>query len=207
MPEVKSDSARTRSLLDQVQAGNRQALDQLLARYQSELLTFVNRRLDPRVRARLNSSDVVQEAQMEAARRIDDYLKRRPMPFHLWIRKTAYQRLLNLHRDHRRRACRSVDREIALPNDTSAELTRSLIVRGSSPSARIVAREQAEQISKAVARLSDNDREILLMRHVEQLPYEDIGCLFDIAPAAARQRYGRAMIRLQRVLCEFGLLE
>jgi RNA polymerase sigma-70 factor, ECF subfamily len=207
MPEVEPDSTRTQKLLEQIEAGDCQALDQLLTRYQPELLAFVNRRLDPKVRARINSSDVVQEAQLEAVRRIGDYLKRRPMPFHLWLRRTAYQRLLNLHRDHRRRARRSVDREVGLPDETSAQLARPFIARDSSPSARILAREQAEQISAAVAKLSEADREILLMRHVEHLPYEAIACLLDIAPATARQRYGRAMIRLQRVLCEVELLE
>ena len=207
MPDVKADSARTQGLLDQVAAGDPRALDKLLARYQPKLFAFVNRRLDRRVRSRLNSSDVVQEAQLEVVRRMDDYLKRRPMPFHLWVRKTAYQRLLNLQRDHRGRARRSVDREVAMPERSSLRLAGPLLAPGPSPSARLAAREDAERVAQAVAQLADADREILLMRHVEDLPYEEIAGLLDLAPAAARKRYGRALIRLQQVLSDRGLLE
>ncbi|MFO0964594.1 MAG: sigma-70 family RNA polymerase sigma factor [Gemmataceae bacterium] len=207
MPDVKSDSERTLALLAQIAAGDPQALEQLLARFQPDLVAFVECRLDPRVRARFNGSDVVQEAQLQVVRRMDDFLKRRPMPFHLWVRKTAYQRLLNLQRDHRRRAKRSVEREVVLPATTSSRLARPLLCKQPSPSAHVAAREQAERIGQAVTRLAESDREILLMRHVEELPYEEIGCLLDIEPAAARQRYGRALIRLQRVLNDSGLLE
>jgi RNA polymerase sigma-70 factor, ECF subfamily len=207
MPEVKEDSARTRDLLDQVGAGDPKALQQLLTRYQPDLLAFVECHLDPKLRARFSGSDVVQEAQLEVVRRMDDYLKRRPMPFHLWVRKTAYQRLLNLQRDHGRRARRSVGREEVMPERSSLLLVRQFLDPGPSPSARLAAREKAERIGQAVAKLAEADREILLMRHVEQLPYEEIACLLDIERAAARKRYGRALIRLQRLLSDFGLLE
>lgn len=68
-------------------------------------------------------------------------------------------------------------------------------------------RELADRVSRAVARLADNDREILLLRHAEDLPFEEIACLLDIEPAAARKRFGRALIRLQKVLRDEGLLE
>lgn len=207
MLDIKADSARTLALLDEVEAGDPQALEQLLARFQPDLLAFMEHRVDPRVRARFNGSDVVQEAQLEVVRRMDDFLKRRPMPFHLWIRKTAYQRLLNLQRDHRRRARRSVDREVLMPPASFSLVARPLLSKEPSPSARLAAREEAERIGQAVAKLAESDREILLMRHVEELPYEEIACLLDIEPATARQRYGRALIRLQRVLNDFGLLE
>ncbi len=128
------------------------------------------------------------------------------MPFHLWIRKTAYQRLLNLQRDHRR-ARRAVQREVALPDRSSLLLARQFVSRGPTPSQHLAAREFAQRVSRAVGELSEPDREILLMRHAEDLPYEEIACLLDIEPAAARKRYGRALIRLQRVLTEHGLLE
>src|SRR4051812_45096266 len=116
MGEVKPDSAETRDLLEQVRQGDRQALDALLARHRPALRDFVEVRLDPRVAARVDPSDVVQEAQFAAARRIDDYLQRRPMPFRLWLRKAAYERLLDLQKHHGKRARRSVRREVALPD-------------------------------------------------------------------------------------------
>jgi RNA polymerase sigma-70 factor (ECF subfamily) len=207
MPEVKADSTQTRRLLDQVSHGDEAALGQLLVRHRPDLEAFVEWHLDPRLRARLDPSDVVQEAQMEVARRMDDFLRRRPMPFHLWVRRTAYERLLNLRRDHRRRARRSVDREVRWPERSSLLLARPLVSGAPSPSQVLEAREFAERVSRAVADLAEADREILLMRHAEELSYEEVACLLDIEPAAARKRYGRALIRLQKVLTEHGVLE
>jgi RNA polymerase sigma-70 factor (ECF subfamily) len=207
MPEVKPDSVRTAAWLEQVRQGDRAALDRLLARYRPDLQTFVDFHLEARLRARVDPSDVVQEAQLEMVRRMDDFLERRPMPFHLWVRKTAYERLLNLRRAHRTRARRSVDREVPLPDRSSLLLAGPLMNRGASPSKHAEARERAERISLAVADLAEADREILLMRHAEDLSYEEIACLLEIESATARKRYGRALIRLQKTLSDHGLLE
>jgi RNA polymerase sigma-70 factor (ECF subfamily) len=207
MAEVKPDSAATCDLLEQIGRGDRQALDLLLTHYRPGLHAFVGFHLDPRLRARVDASDVVQEAQLEIVRRMDDFLNRRPMPFHLWARKTAYERLLNLRRDHRKRARRSVDREVAFPDRSSLLLARPLLSGGPSPSQQVTAREFAERVASAVGQLADTDREVLLMRHAEELPYQEIACLLEIEPAAARKRYGRALLRLQNVLSEHGLLE
>jgi RNA polymerase sigma-70 factor (ECF subfamily) len=204
MPKLKPDSVQTRALLDQVSHGEREALDHLLSRSRTNLREFVDYHLDPRLRTRLDPSDVVQEVQLEVVQRIDDFLQRRPMPFHLWLRKTAYERLLNLRRDHQR-ARRDVEREVRLPERSSLLMVRPLL--HGSPSREAEAREFAERVNRAVSELPDRDREILTMRHVEELSYEEIGCLLEIKPAAARQRYGRALIRLQSVLSSHGLLE
>lgn len=206
MPEVEPDSSETCCLLERARTGERPALDELLTQHRPDLLAFVEVHLDPRLRARVDPSDVVQEAYLEVMGRMDDFLARRPMPFHVWVRKTAYERLLNLRRDHRR-ARRSVQREVAWPDRSSLLLARPLLAGGPSPSQEAAARELAERVSRAVGRLSETDREVLLMRHAQELPYAEIACLLEIEPAAARQRYGRALIRLQRVLTEEGLLE
>src|SRR5262249_54174108 len=156
---------------------------------------------------RLDPSDVVQETQLEVVRRLHDFLERRPMPFHLWVRKTAYERLLNLRRDHVEAARRAVGREVALPDRSSLLLARPLLSGGPSPSRRLQAEEFAERVSRAVGELPESDRELLLMRHAEELSYEEVACLLDITPAAARKRYGRALLRLRKVLSEHGLLE
>jgi RNA polymerase sigma-70 factor, ECF subfamily len=207
MPDVKPDSTQTQGLLQQIADGNAQALDRLLEHYRPRLHAFVEARLDPKLRARVDPSDVVQEAQLEVMQRMDDFLRRRPMPFHVWARKTAYARLLNLRRDHRQSARRSVDREVAMPDRSSLLVARPLLARGLSPSQRLTGRDLADRIGRAVGELAAADREILLMRHGEELPYEEIGCLLEVAPAAARKRYGRALIRLQKVLSDHGLLE
>jgi RNA polymerase sigma-70 factor, ECF subfamily len=207
MPELNADSAETCGLLEKAGQGDRQALDQLLARHRSGLRSFVAVRLGPDLQARLDASDIVQDTQLEIARRLQDFLRRRPMPFHVWIRKTAYERLRNVQRDHRRRARRSVFREAPWPERSSLLVARPFLRSASSPSRQLQARELAERVAQAVTELSETDREVLLMRHAEELPYDEIACLLDIEPAAARKRYGRALIRLQRILTNHGLLE
>src|SRR6516165_6129848 len=100
MTDLKPDSAQTAGLLALAEQGEPHALEELLARQRPNLVKFVDFHLDQPLRARLDPSDVVQETQLEVVRRMDDFLRRRPMPFHLWVRKTAYARLLNLRRDH-----------------------------------------------------------------------------------------------------------
>ena len=207
MPDMKSDSAETHTLLLAIGRGDAGALDALLERHRPALRAFIEFHFDPRLRARLDPSDVVQETQLEVVRRIHDFLAHQPMPFRLWLRKKAMERLSNLRRDHLARARRSVTREEALPDRSSLLLARPLLARGPSPSQLLQSRELAERVSRAVARLGPADREILLLRHAEDLPFEEIACLLDIQPAAARKRFGRALIRLQTVLGEEGLLE
>jgi RNA polymerase sigma-70 factor (ECF subfamily) len=206
MAEVSPDTAETRSLLEKVRDGDRQALDGLLTRHRAALLDFVELHLDPGIRGRVDPSDVVQETHMAVAQRIDDYLARRPMPFHLWLRKTAHDRMLNLRRDHRRRR-RSVAREEVLPDRSSLLLVRPLLAGGPSPSARLADRELAERVRDVMGQLSESDRDILLLRHAENLPYGEVAVLLDIDEASARKRYGRALIRLQKILKDLGLLE
>jgi RNA polymerase sigma-70 factor (ECF subfamily) len=207
MSNTGPDSAETDGLLDAVRGGDRQALDRLLARHRAELRAFVEARLDPRLAARVDPSDVVQEAQMEVVRRMDDFLKRRPMSFRLWVRKTAYERLLDLHKHHVQRTKRSVKREAPLPERSSLLLVRPLLRGGSTPSQRLEARELSERVARVVAELSERDREILLLRHAEGMSFEEIACLLDIDAATARKRFGRALIRLQQALSDQGLLE
>jgi RNA polymerase sigma-70 factor (ECF subfamily) len=206
MSDVQPDSARTNHLLDSLRAGDRSALGRLLTRHRPDVAAFVEFHLDVRLRARLDPSDVVQEAQLEVARRVDEFLEQRPMPFHLWVRKLAYQRLLNARRDHLRRAKRSMDREVRLPDRSSLLLARPLVAGGPSPSQQLEAREIADRVGRAVADLDDADREILVMRHADLLPYGEIACLLEIEPAAARKRYGRALIRLRNVLSDHGVI-
>jgi RNA polymerase sigma-70 factor (ECF subfamily) len=160
--------------------------------------------LDPALRARVDPSDIVQEAHADMARQLSDYLARRPMPFHLWARKAAYNRLLNARRDHRA-GRRDVRREAAAPDQSSLVLARSIVDPGPSPSEAVVAQEVAVKLAAAVEGLDPADREVLLMRQVDRLPYKEVACLLGVTAEAARQRYGRALIRLRRALAGLGL--
>src|SRR5262245_27967262 len=126
----------TERLLAQICASDPRALDRLLALHRNFLRKVVELRLDPRLRSRVDASDVVQEAQLEAARRIDDYLQRRPMPFHVWLQKTAYENLLRLRREHVEAACRSVENEAPLP-DGSMLLANQLLAGEPTPSQKV----------------------------------------------------------------------
>jgi RNA polymerase sigma-70 factor (ECF subfamily) len=207
MAQLDPDSVETRALLDALHAGDGRALESLLGRHRPGLRDFVECHFDARLRARLDPSDVVQETQLEVVRRIDDFLAQRPMPFGLWLRKKAYQRLLNLRRYHLARHRRSVAREEALPDRSSLLLARPLLARSPSPSQLAQDRERAERVSRAVARLAEADREVLLLRHAEDFSFEEIACLLEIEAAAARKRFGRALIRLQNALRAEGMLE
>lgn len=199
MVAPRPDSEETVRLLDRAARDDPAAINDLLTRHRQAVCAFVASRLDPAVRARVDASDVAQEALAEVARRLPDYLARRPMPFHLWVRKTALERLLNARRDQRA-ACRDVGREAVAPDESSLALARSLVCRGPTPSQAVEVRELAERVAAAVAALPDIDREVLALRLADDLPYEEIGCLLDVEPAAARQRYGRALLRLQRAV-------
>jgi RNA polymerase sigma-70 factor (ECF subfamily) len=207
MAVLKSDSEETCRLLELIRVGDRRALDLLLARQQPVLRGFVEVRLSPQIAARVDPSDVVQETLLVVVQRMEDYLRRQPMPFHLWTRKTAQERLIDLYRTHEKRARRSVRREERWPERSSLLVARGLLGKRSSPSQQAMSRELSERIAHAVSRLAPTDREILLMRHGESMDFGEIGCLLEIDPATARKRFGRALIRLQKLLTEEGVLE
>jgi RNA polymerase sigma-70 factor (ECF subfamily) len=207
MDDVIPDSAETQRLLQQVEAGNPKAFDQLFARHRGYLRQVIALRLDPRLRARVDPSDVVQETQMEAYRRLADYLERRPMAFRLWLRKTAHQRLLSVERHHRGAARRSVKREVPLPDSSSLQLAQRLLDPSLTPGQQVEQAELARQVRQAVSRLSPIDREILLMRNLEGLSNQEVAQVLQIEPATASQRYGRALLRLRKLLIDSGLME
>ena len=158
------------------------------------------------MRGRVDASDVVQETQLEAFQRLAKFVERQPMPFHVWLRRTAYQRLLMLRRQHVEARQRGVGREVPLVDRSSLLLARRLLP-ASTPSQRLGRRELARRVHELLAQLPDADREILCMRNLEELSYEDVAGILDIEPAAARQRHGRALLRLHKVLAEAGFTE
>jgi RNA polymerase sigma-70 factor, ECF subfamily len=206
MDQLKPNSDETDQLLEQAHAGDKGAFEDLFSRHRAYLHQVVALRLDPRLRPRLDPEDVVQEAQAEAYRRFGDFLKRRPMAFRLWLRKTAIERLLMLQR-YNRRAGRNIDREAGLPDGSAFALVQQLFAAGSSPSKRLEQSETARLIREALGQLSETDREILLMRNLEALSNQEVAEILQIEPVAASQRYGRALLRLHKLLQESGLLE
>jgi RNA polymerase sigma-70 factor (ECF subfamily) len=201
------DSSDTRRLLDGVRAGDRAAFERVFDRYRAELHRFIAVRLDGDLRARVDPSDVVQATQLEVLLRLDDFLRRTPMPFRDWLRRTAYERLLALRRQHVEAARRSSRREVALPDHSSLLLARHLFARTPTASQLAGRRELVQKVRQVIARLPEIDREVLFMRNFEELPYDEIADILAIEPAAARKRHGRALVRFHELLIAHGITE
>lgn len=204
MPETGPDSAETQRLLQSAEAGDRQAFEELFARHRAYLRQVIEMRLDSRLQARLDPSDVIQETHLEAFRRLQDYLDRRPMPFRLWLRKTAQERLQMLTRHHLGAARRAAGREQAAPDRSSLLLAQHLVAAGPSPLQRLELEEAARQVHEALDQLGEADREVLIMRNLEGLSNQEVAQFLEITPATASQRYGRAILRLQKALAALG---
>jgi RNA polymerase sigma-70 factor (ECF subfamily) len=202
-----TEPAETRRLLGKARAGDREAVEELFIRHRPYLRRLVEVRLDPRLRTRVDASDVVQEAQLEAARRLECYLQEPALPFRLWLRQLAYERLLMLRRFHLGAARRSMGREVALPERSALLLARAFLAAGSTPSQRLDRQELPSRVRRAVAKLAAIDREVLVMRTFEDLSYEEVAARLGVDPAAARKRHGRALLRLHKALLEDGLTE
>jgi len=161
-------------------------------------------RLDRRLAARVDPSDVVQEAFAEAIQHFAEYLRTRPLPFSAWLREFAWQRLVKLHRHHIRALKRSVTREEAysmpLPDDSVVRLARRLLAHGSSPSQSLIRDELRERLRVAIDQLAPHDREILVMRNLEQLPVAEIAAILGLTEGAVKVRHLRALQRLRSIL-------
>jgi RNA polymerase sigma-70 factor (ECF subfamily) len=196
----------TQELLDRARRGDRTALDALFARHRERLRHGIALRLDRRLAARVDVSDVLQETYLEAARRLPDYLARPEMPFGLWLRWLARERVLVLHRRHLGARRRAVGQEVRpLPVDSSAQLVQGLVGPGPSPSQALAAVELAERLRLALQQLDDDERDLLLWRHFEQLSNRDIAQLLRISESAANKRYIRALQRLRGLLAGLGV--
>jgi RNA polymerase sigma-70 factor (ECF subfamily) len=205
MDQAQPEAEEVRQLLERARTGDRQAVDELFARHRPLLHELVRLRMDPRLRPRVDPSDVIQEAQLEAARRLDSYLERPALPFRLWLRQITCDRLIMLRRRHADAERRALDREIPLPEGSSLALAHELWASGSSPSQRLSRREVIRRVGQALTKLPDADRELLMMRNFEGLSYADISHVLGIDSAAARKRYGRALLRLRTHLFDDGI--
>ena len=129
----------------------------------------VRRRIRPQVQARFDSSDILQETQRVARQRLNDFLTRRPMPFRLWLLKTAHERLLDFERLHLKTAKRSVEREIPIPDASSVALASFVLEKQPGPASEAIGQEQAQVIRTCLAKLEAKDREVLLLRVFDDL--------------------------------------
>jgi len=193
----------TEHLLERVAAGDRAARDQLLQRHRRRLRRMVAVRFDPRLAARVDPSDVVQETLAEAAANLARYLQERPLPFYPWLRQIAQRRLIELYRRHVQARRRSVTREAGptgLPDHSALALVDRLFARTSSPSAGLRRQERRDQVRAALAALPEQDREVLVLRILEALPTRETAAVLGISEVAVRSRQVRALDRLRALL-------
>jgi RNA polymerase sigma-70 factor, ECF subfamily len=201
-----AEDSETEKLLRRIAEGDRAARGLLLASYRQRLKQMVALRLDSRLAARIDPSDVVQETLAEADQKLDAYARDRPLPFYLWLRRLGWERVILLHRRHIRTQKRSVRRETpggwSLPDKSALQLAQRLAGGSSSPSDHLQREERSARVRQALAELNETDREVLVLRFLEDLAPREVGAVLGISEAAVKMRQLRAIQRMRGLLGE-----
>jgi RNA polymerase sigma-70 factor (ECF subfamily) len=202
---MTGESTETSGLLRRAAQGDREAWGALLVHSRDRLRRMVALRLDHRLQGRVDPSDVIQEAYIDASARLAEYARRPDLPFFLWLRFLTGQRLLRVHRQHLGAEMRDVAREVslyrgALPEATSAALAAQLLGRDTRPSAAAIRVERRIRLQEALNSMDAIDREVLALRHIEQLTNPEAARVLGLQEAAAAKRYVRALKRLREIL-------
>jgi RNA polymerase sigma-70 factor (ECF subfamily) len=196
-------------LLRRAGEGDRAAGSELLERYRNQLRRMVALQLDRRVAARVDASDIVQDALNKAYERLPEYLADPPMSFYPWLRRITCDRLMDMYRTHIGAEKRSILKEHpwtpALNDESVAELAQSICASSINPGRRAMLAEMQARMKAALLELKPHDREILVLRYLEQLGVEEIADVLGITHTAVTSRHLRAVQRLRRLLGdEFG---
>jgi RNA polymerase sigma-70 factor, ECF subfamily len=200
-----NNSAETTRLLEQARTGDKEALNALFVRHRARLRRMVDLRLDRRLQARIDASDVIQEAYVEVVTRWDEYLNAPSYPLFLWLRLIVGERLLKLHRHHLGTQMRDAGLEVsiyrgALPEASSAALAAQLLGKHTSPTHAAVRAERMIRLQEALNAIDAMDREVLSLRHFEELSLAETALSLGIEEWAAAKRYIRALKRLKATL-------
>ena len=192
----------TEQLLERAGRGDPRARQELLIGHRDRLRRMVALRLDRRLAARVDPSDIVQESLAEAHQHLSEYLVRRPLPFYAWLRQFAWERVAKQYERHVRAQRRSVTREEAppLPDESVAQLAQRLIASATSPSRRLLREELRDRVRSALACLKPHDREILVLRYLEGLSNAEAAAVLGLAESTAGMRHLRALERLRALL-------
>jgi RNA polymerase sigma-70 factor (ECF subfamily) len=197
-------------LLQQARAGDQASLARLFERHRPRLLLMIRARMNPRLRRRLDDCDVLQDALVEAVRRLPDYLRQPRAPFFLWVRKIVHLKILEVHRQHMAHQARDLRREVhGYRCDTapasSIGLVDEILGKLTSPS-MVAARDELKlKLHEALDQMGEIDREILSLRHFEELDNHEAAAELGIEPSAASKRYVRALLRFEAMLTDLGL--
>jgi RNA polymerase sigma-70 factor (ECF subfamily) len=206
------DAGETDRLLGEVERERPSARDELWERYREPLRRMVSLRLDPALGRRIDASDVVQEVLLKASQRLADYLRHPDIPFHLWLRQIARDHMIDAHRRHRQAGKRSLDRErypaaaeagtSGFADRSSFDLAAQLRDPAPTPAAEALRAELQGRFQAALRKLDSDDREVILLRHFEQLSNSETARALRLSEAAAGMRHLRALRRLRAILGE-----
>lgn len=192
-----SDDELERRLRD----GDDSVLAALLERHRERLQRMVHFRIDPRLVGRIDAEDVVQDAYLDAEKRLDAF-RGDDKPFLVWIRLITQQTMIDVHRKHLGAAMRNAGREVKAP--ASGTLSGFFVAHVTSPSNAAMREELRLRVEQALDSMDEIDREVLLLRHFEELSNKDAAAVLGIQENAASNRYVRALVRLKGLLGELG---
>ena len=202
-----NEDDRLENLLNRAKAGNEAALAELFDGYRKRLRQMVRLRLDRRLQGRVDPSDVLQEAYLEASRRLPSYSEKEDLPLFLWLRLVVGQKLTDLHRHHLGVEQRDASRDVSIyrgpmPQATSFALAAQLLGKMTTPSRAAMRAESKLQIQEALNAMDPIDREVLTLRHFEMLTNAETAEVLGLSQAAASNRYVRALKRMKEILEE-----
>ena len=202
---AEEDAREDDDLLRRLKGGDERALSELFARHRERLRQMIRLRLDRRLQGRIDSSDVLQEAYLEVARRAGEFVAQPTMPPLLWLRFLTGQALLALHRHHLGVRMRDAAQEVSLrhrgpPRATSVSLAEMLLGRLTSPTLAARRAEMQLRLQEVINALDPLDREVLALRHFEELSNVEVAQVLGLSKTAASNRYLRALGRLKTML-------
>ncbi|WP_165073637.1 sigma-70 family RNA polymerase sigma factor [Paludisphaera rhizosphaerae] len=202
---MNNNSATDSRLLCRIKEGDEGALVELFARHRDRLKRMVRLRLDRRLQGRVDPSDVIQEAHLEVLRRAGEYVRDPAMPAFLWLRFLTGERLLHVHRRHLGTQMRDVGQEVSLhrgpiPQATSVSLAALLLGKLTSPTQAAQRAEMQLRLQAILNEMDPIDREVLTLRHFEELSNSETARVLGLEKTAASNRYIRALKRLRDVM-------
>src|SRR5437667_5689117 len=202
---MSGDASEVADLLQRAAHGDEQAFGQLFSRYRDRLKRMVHLRLSRRLQGRVDDSDVLQEAYLEVARRLPEYVQEPVLPFYLWLRHLTGLKLAEVHRRHLGTQMRDADREVTLhrgglPEADSVSLAAQLLGKLTTPSQAAIKAETRLYVQEALNSMDPVDREVLALKHFEQLSTSEIAEVLGLSKAGAGSRYLRAIKRLREIL-------
>src|SRR5436309_5456857 len=202
---MTGDSSEVDDLLRRAAAGDAAALQDLFSRYRDRLKRMVHLRLSRRLQGRVDDSDVLQEAYLDVANRLPEYVQEPKLPFFLWLRHMTGLKLTEVHRRHLGTQLRDADREVSLhrgglPEADSVSLAAQLLGKLTTPSQAAIKAEMRLHVQEALNNMDPLDREVLALKHFEQLSTSEIAEVLGLSKAGAGSRYLRAIKRLREIL-------